>query len=141
MNDGRLWVSVRLRHPLMMPDLISSGMGIEPDVVSPVGGQRVTRGGKRLEGCYPETYWAFRLEDRSDANLDDALKSANQWLTSREGFVHDFVRSGGSVEYFVTVEPVDRMAFVLTPALLQDCVRFHATLSVEVLLPFSEDEQ
>ena len=133
MNAGELSISVRLRHPGMMPEAITLAMGVEPSVAHPVGGQRMTPSGSALPGSYSETYWAFGLEDRSDADLDEAIANANRWVQRREAFVVDFVRSGGSLEYYVTVESVDRLAFVFDHDRLADCVRFQATIAVKVL--------
>lgn len=133
MNAGELSISVRLRHPIMMPAAITSGVGVEPSVAHPVGGQRRTPSGRELNGQYAETYWALGLENRTDADLDEAIASANRWVQVREQFVVEFLRSGGSLEYFVTIDSVDRLAFVFGPERLADCVRFQAAIAVEVL--------
>ena len=135
MNAGELSISVRLRHPVMEPEAITSAMGVEPGVAHPVGGKRMTPIGRELSGHYSETYWAFGLEDRSDADLDDAIANANVWVQRRESFVVDFVRSGGSLEYYVTIESTDRLAFVFGHDRLAECVRFQAAIAVEVLRP------
>ena len=125
-------MSVRLRHPSMPPEVITSSMGIEPVAAHAVGGQRMTPSGRELGGQYAETYWACELGDRTDSDFGEAINTANVWMHHRSAFVVDFVRSGGTVEYYVSVTCKGRLAAELTPSVLAQCVQFGAKLSLEV---------
>ena len=132
MNKESLSMSVRLRHPSMPPDVITSSMGVEPVAAHPVGGQRISPSGRELGGQYAETYWAYKIGDRADSDLGDAIAAANAWMQHRSAFVTDFVRSGGAVEYYVSVTCKGRLATELTQSVLAQCVQLGAKLSLEV---------
>jgi hypothetical protein len=85
-----------------------------------------------LGGQYAETYWACKLSDRTDSDLGDAIDAANEWMQHRSVFVADFLRSGGTVEYYVSVTCKGRLAVELAPSALAKCVQFGAKLSLEV---------
>jgi hypothetical protein len=132
MNHGALSLSVRLRHPSISPDAITTAMGVEPIAAHAVGHPRRTPAGKRLEGVYTETYWACDLCERTDAELADALTYANEWLINREAFVSGIVKSGGTVEYYVSISSKDRIALELTPQLLANCAQLGLLVGVEI---------
>jgi hypothetical protein len=135
MNQGSLSLSVRLRHPSMVPDVISAAMGVDPIAMHAAGESRRSPSGKDLGGRYTETYWVYKLDDRNDADLGEAIKVANEWMRHRSKFMADFTQAGGAVEYYVSVTAKGRLATELSPSVLAQCVQFGVQLSVEV---FSE---
>ena len=111
-------------------------MGVEPDVAWAVGDQKRPRrrlDGTVLGGLQEETYWAYGLVERADAELVDAITAANRWLEQRSAFVGDFLRSGGDVDYYVTVYSKDRLAAEVSLDVLAACVRLGVRLGVEIL--------
>jgi hypothetical protein len=139
-NTGEIFMSVRLYHPWMMPDVITASMGVEPSVLHPVGGQRRTPNGywpRNADGServseYEETHWASATMTRPDADVGAAIASTNAWVAERSTFVTDFLRSGGRLDYYLTVSCTDSLATELSPDTLAKCVQFGATISLEV---------
>lgn len=132
MNQGSLSLSVRLRHPSMSPSAISASMMVHPDAMHAAGEDRRSPTGRLLEGQYVETYWVYKLDDREDADIGEAIRTANEWMALRAAFLVDFVRSGGSSEYYLTVTANDRMAIELAPSIHASCVKFGTRLSIEI---------
>lgn len=132
MNQGSLSLSVRLRHPSMAPGVISVAMGADPIAMHAAGESRRTPSGRDIDGKYAETYWVYRLDDRNDADLGEAIKVANEWMRLRSTFMGDFTQTGGAVEYYVSVTAKGRLAVELSPSLLAQCAQLGAQISVEV---------
>jgi hypothetical protein len=116
----------------MTPDVISASMAANPAAAHAAGTSRQSPTGRTLPGEYVETYWVYRLEDRDDADLGEAIKVANEWMCHRSNFITDFIQAGGTVEYYVSVTAKGRLATELPPSVLAQCVQFGAQLSVEV---------
>jgi hypothetical protein len=132
MNQGSLSLSIRLRHPSMAPNVISAAMGVDPIAMHAAGEARRSPLGRGLSGQYAETYWAYKLVDRNDADLSEAIRSANDWMCHRTKFVADFTQAGGITEYYVSVAAKGRLATELSPSMLAQCAQFQVQLSIEV---------
>ncbi len=132
MNMESLTLSVRLRHPTMSPELISSSMGVDAVAAHAVGNQRMSPSGRKLGDFYNENYWAYRLVDRTDSDIAGAIEEANSWMHMRLDFITDFVRSGGTVEYYVSVSSSRRLAVEFSTTLLEQCNQLRANLSFEI---------
>lgn len=44
-------------HPTMHPDIITKNLELKPQIIHPVGEQRIASNGKLLSGKYPDTRW------------------------------------------------------------------------------------
>jgi hypothetical protein len=132
MSQESITLSVRLRHASMPLDTISASMGVQPTAMHAAGDSRRTRTGRELGGLHAETYWAFELLQRMDSKLERAIADANAWLVQREGFLHGFSRSGGSIEYYTSVSCNTRFPFELPPDLLGACAGLGVCLSIEI---------
>lgn len=128
-----LSLSIRIRHPSIAPELVSSRMKVKPTASHAVGSPRKTPSGKLLGGNYAETHWVFRLVDRDDTELGKAIELANEWLTIRTEHVEAIVNSGGAVELYITVSSPGTLAAELPAELLIRCAALRLSISVEVL--------
>jgi hypothetical protein len=79
-----------------------------------------------------ETYWACELGGRTDSDFGEAINTANIWMHHRSAFVADFVQSGGTAEYYISVTCKDRLVTELSPTVLAQCVQLGVKLSLEV---------
>jgi len=102
-NDiKRYEVSLRLRHPTMDPDEISSSLDLKPRITWRSGEQRRTSTGLVLEGSYDQSYWVGSLPvDSSQQSLIDTLELYLRNLESRAEFMRAFHDTGGNAEFFV----------------------------------------
>jgi hypothetical protein len=132
MHKESLSISVRFRHPSMSPNDITLSLGVEPAAAHPVGGARKSPSGRELGGQFVETYWAYKLCDRSNSDVSEAIGMANAWMQLRSAFVAEFARSGGTMEYYISVTCNGRLAAELTPSLLAQCGQLEVKLSLEV---------
>ena len=132
MNEGSLSLSVRLWHPSMDPRLISAAMGVDPVAIHAAGQPRKSPSGTSLGGEYAQTYWAYKLADRKDADFARAIEFANTWLSQRSTFISELSKSGGRMEYFVTIATNDRLAAELSPFIIGECARLGVQVSIEV---------
>jgi hypothetical protein len=117
----------------MMPDDLSELFGGRPNVAHAIGAPRITPTGRLIGGSYPETYCVYRLRDRPDADISAAVDSANQWLLKKKRNADAFVKSGGTLEYYITLESDDRLATTLRSEVLGFCVKYNVTISLEIL--------
>jgi hypothetical protein len=116
----------------MALDVITSAMKVNPTAKHAVGADRRTPAGRELGGQYAETYWAYKLLERDDANLEEAIGAATNWLNSRSTFVADFAQSGGRVDVYVTASEKGTFATELSQSTLTACVRLGVNLSLEI---------
>ncbi|TJZ77339.1 hypothetical protein [Chitiniphilus eburneus] len=132
--EGALLISIRLMHKNSSVEAISRGMREQPTGSHEAGKPRFTPKGKRLNGFYTETHWFYRLEGRDDSNVDLAVEAANLWLEERGDFVKEFVCSGGTVDYYITLGAGRFCAFELPLNLINKCAELGVSLGVEVFL-------
>ena len=99
MRENRYGYSVRLslrvRHPSISPEAISTGFKLAPTTQWQVGSE--VSGGRTKDS----TYWIASLDIPSDDGLYESLKFAAGRLRTQEAFVAELVRTGGSCELFV----------------------------------------
>ena len=76
-------------------------MVVDPIATHAAGESRRSPSGRDLSGQYAETYWVYKLDDRNDADLGEAIKAANDWMRHQSEFMADFTQAGGAVEYCV----------------------------------------
>ena len=118
-------VSIRIWHPSINPELISSGLGIEPDHCHEAGARRRTPRGDLLGGTYPESYWCanpFGIRDYSslDNIAEEVLQDSIVLLKPKREFLQSLVKGGGRVSVDVGSHGDRNYALELSPLLLSD---------------------
>lgn len=93
-------ISIRIRHPRLTTDEITSIMKSEPDAAHPVGQPRATPTGRALEGRYPESYWLKRV-DATNLHLLDAIENALKIFRAVPEASLQITREGGRIELFI----------------------------------------
>jgi hypothetical protein len=102
-GSSRFKVSLRLWHPSLNPDEITSALRLEPTRAWKAGESRKTPEGKSLPGVFPQTYWYANIcEGRTppqelSAELDQILDR----LMPSQSFFKRFKAEGGRSEFFV----------------------------------------
>jgi hypothetical protein len=103
MANSRFKVSLRICHPSMDPDRISSIMGMTPRFSWKAGDRRKSRRGTDLPGARKETYWCAELCEFSSpprkfaAELDKVLDK----LQGHRDFLLEVRKQGGRCEFFI----------------------------------------
>ena len=130
-------VSVRIRHPSIDPDEITSALGLEPQHSWQAGEARRTAQGLPLEGSYRETYWTAEFREL-DAGLrgvvatETVLLQAVVQLRRSQPFLARLQSDGGNVELVVQVLSSSEFRFALSPELLSMISRIGVSLVLDV---------
>jgi hypothetical protein len=101
MNPFRYSISLRLRHPSMDPEAISTALGETPRFSWKAGDRRRTPAGQVLEGLNDTTYWCSESIDGDGFELVYTIGSNLESLESHRSFLTDFCSTGGELEYFI----------------------------------------
>lgn len=91
-------IRLRLRHPKMDPDSISSALEMQPSHTSKAGQQRMTPEGKLLRGVYRETRWSTLFAEGGGFDLVETLTSHLTELEKRKTFLAELYSTGGHIE-------------------------------------------
>lgn len=102
MNRPKVSVALRVFHPDIAPERVSSALGISPQHAWKAGEPRKTPKGEPLPGVYPSSYWSFRRDVKEDAALDEFLASWLRELGPHASLLQGISSSGGRVEFYVT---------------------------------------
>ena len=108
-------------------------MAAVPTVAHSFGAPRRGPSGRDLGGFYTASYVVFRLADRADTDIRAAVEEANAWVGERSSSIAGFRKTGGSLEYYITVSTDDRVAAELGHEVLAQVVEFGASISLEIL--------
>lgn len=101
MNPFRYSISLRLRHPSMDPEKISTALGETPRFSWKAGERRRTPTGQSLEGLNDTTYWCSQSIDGKGFDLASTIGLNLESLESHRSFLTGFCSTGGEVEYFI----------------------------------------
>jgi hypothetical protein len=98
-------VTFRMWHPDIDPSMVSARLSLTPTRSWRVGESRKNPDGHLLGGQYDRTYWAATVErSAGDSDLESQLTTFLQRLDSHADFLHDIRRSGGEIEFFITLK-------------------------------------
>ena len=97
----RFKASLRLSHPSMDPNEISSSLGLTPQRAWRADQERSTPQGTPLQGVYEFTYWSTSIAESETSSLTDELEPWIDYLSDRASFLEHFSESGGEIEFFV----------------------------------------
>ena len=94
-------VSLRITHPVQLPEYFSSSLGLDPRYYWTVGQPRKTRKGEPLTGTYKETYWSYSFDVPEDSDLVGFLHGALSKLTQHKQLFEEIQSSGGNAGFFI----------------------------------------
>lgn len=94
-------VSLRLRHPKMNPDVISSELSLSSQFMYMARQRRKTPKGNLLSGFNKDSYWTCEMEYARGEGLADGLRASLSKLEKKSSFLKKFRATGGHAEFFI----------------------------------------
>ncbi|MGH8176141.1 MAG: DUF4279 domain-containing protein [Steroidobacter sp.] len=142
---GSISVSLRIRHPSIDPNEITSELGLTPDHAWACGEPRRSEGGLPLGGKRHDSYWTANLpgvslaqwqSSETDPKLTRAMLAAANDLPGSTGqvqmqlqimaqirrnrsFLERLISDGGEATFVIEMEAASGMSFRLDPALMR----------------------
>ena len=92
-------VDLRIWHPALDPDLVSSSLGFEPGISWRAGEPRRTPKGTHLGGVRSQGYWSanpfcYGWRESTDAQVEDAMEELVSLLEPHKDFLLKISQSG-----------------------------------------------
>jgi hypothetical protein len=132
MSDLLFSLSLRLWHPTLAAVDLTSRFDLEVEVSHSVNERRRTPKGTLLDGVYPQTYCCLSLKKSGKSRLDRHLNSWCEYLEKRISFLREFVRTGGKLEFYVSIFLDGDKGFEVNSALAQRICTLGLGFSVEI---------
>lgn len=123
-------VSLRITHPDIGSEKISSELGLVPKISYTVGDKKVTPKGGEIPGFRKETYWCHEFTIHEEP-LEIALAKFNKILAEKKEFLARISETGGCSEYFIGWFLSKNSGFVLKHDFLQDCSNLKINLTFD----------
>ena len=135
MNPFNYAFSLRVEHPSLRAEEISTGLGLEPSRSWSAGDPRLSPAATPLEGIHDSTYWTARLSEEEgvrDHALLNVLAAALERLEERKVFLDSIPATGGSLSVFLGLVGEGNFGISLPPDLLGRlaALRIHLELDV-----------
>ena len=116
-------VALRIWHPNIDPDLISSTLSLEAKHSAKAGTQRVTPRGQPLSGTHQESYWhsdPFKRGEyaSTDDLAEDVLAEVLNYLMPHKEFLLALLSQGARLHLQIVSFSMRNYAFELPPQLL-----------------------
>ena len=124
--------SLRIRHPSLGPDEISSRLGLTPHVSWKKGETRRTPAGSQLSGQNSDNYWCYKLPADEGSGLNEFLQSVAKTLSPNEDFLIRISDEGGTSEIYLGIDASNNAGDGIDWPTLHDLSRLRIKLSVEV---------
>ena len=129
-------ISLRAKHPkddlLFLTDLL----GMQPRTSWLAGESRCTPKGTELGGTRPNSYWVARLtEEETDSEtwqLEDFIEQSLEKLSPHSEILEKFVKSGGTLEFYVSLYGARNFSLIMPPNLLSRLGAAHIELQLDV---------
>ena len=101
MNGFEFSLSLRIEHPGMSPQDISTALSLTPRTSWCAGDPRRSPEGRVLDGRYPTTYWSCNLDHPPGESLSECLGRSAETLAPHAEFLRTIRSTGGRCEFFV----------------------------------------
>lgn len=127
-------VTLRVRHPDIDPQHITTALGIKPEWTWRAGEARRTRVGTPLSGVYRHTYWYAKLYEAEygEQHLAEALQELLDRFLPFKEFFQSIRNAGGHVEFFIGWTFYHNSGEVFEPELLARLAELQIALSLDV---------
>lgn len=137
MNDFDYSVSIRIRHPSIDPQKLTTMLGFAPQYSWRAGDRKPEGSGESGSATYRETYWLGRVpsvaaEAIPDLPLENAIMFALLHIQRVDAFWTELIASGGSARIIVEVFGGRDLTLDLSPGTLSMLARFGVAISVDV---------
>jgi hypothetical protein len=134
-NPYRFKLSLRAWHPRLTAAKVCQLIDLRPVISRSVGERRATPKGGLLQGVNSSTYCTFELAKGSDSRLPLALRDSNARLISRTRQIRGFLKSGGTLEYFIGIFTEGNSGLVLEPELIKQVGSLNIRLAFDIYPP------
>ena len=129
-------LDLRIWHPKLDPDAVSSTLGIEPKIAWRDGEPRKTPKGTALQGVRSGGYWSanpfsYGWQPSTDMQLEDALEELVSFLEPHREFLHELSQEG-TVRIWASTQSARNYALELTPKMLERLSLLGATFVHDV---------
>jgi hypothetical protein len=125
-------ISIRLWHPTLPAIDIISELALQVKFSNSVGQKKKTPKGEQLEGIYQETYCCFLFRTKTTEHLHKEFAAGCEHLEARASFMDNFLRTGGRLEFYVSIFLDGDRGFELDNLLLRRMDALGLGLSVEL---------
>jgi hypothetical protein len=132
MADPRLILSIRFWHPTLIAKDIIDNIEIKPYIVQSIGEKFVLMNGKVTNKTNKETYVVYDFIKTEDNDISTSITCANNCLLKSIYFINKFKKTGGRLNYYITVISGEKYDFILTPTIIKTCERIGVEISVEI---------
>jgi len=143
MSDYEFTVSLRIRHPSILPSRITEALGIEPQHSWKAGDARRGPAARDREGVYRESYWMGRLMDErqlssAQVSVESMLLQTLAQLRRSQSFLEQLSTEGGVAELSVILLARENFRLELSPdsLTLLGHLRLSVALDVQTAAPF-----
>src|SRR5262245_48618546 len=129
-------LDLRIWHPKLDPDTVTSTLGIQPQVAWRNGEPRKTPKGTVLQGIRSGGYWSanpfsYGWQSSTDMQLEDALEELVSFLEPHKEFLVELSREG-IVRIWASTQGNRNFALELSPRMLNRLSALGATLVHDV---------
>jgi Domain of unknown function (DUF4279) len=132
MNHFRYEISLRIKHPDVSPEEISTALSLTPSHSWKAGDMMRIPQDKLLKSKQGFSYWSCRFEEEADMTLSERLESLTSLLEERADFLGTIHRTGGTIEYFIGWFSGFNSGDVFSHGLLQRLAALHIDLALDV---------
>jgi hypothetical protein len=132
MNPYRFKLLLRAWHPRLTAAKVCQLIDLRPVVSRSIGERRATPKGRLLRGINSSTYCTFELAKGSDRRLTAALRDSNARLISRTREIRSFLKSGGTLEYFIGLFVKGNSGLVLEPELVKQAAKLEIRWAFDI---------
>lgn len=134
-SDYEMAASVRLWHPNIGCDYISTGLGMKPKLCNSVGLVRRAPDGRILNGVNSETFWLSQLDIDPNCEIDNCLSEVVETLQAKTSFFSEFFESGGRGDLSIGVFMNSNTGFELNAELVAKISKLGLALTFNLYLP------
>ena len=129
----RYSVTLRITHPELLPQLVTSELGLEPHRSWGVGEPRSTPTGSPLPGVRKDSFWSYQFVTPTDGELEQFLLSVVASLSAHADYFQHISSSGGRSELFVGFFMQSRnTGVVLSPQLQEACSALALAVALDI---------
>lgn len=137
MEPYRYCISLRISHPSIDPEEISSFLGLDPILKWKVGDKRVSPTGRTLSGLRSESFWVYEPHGDSKISsntqyIEDYLIILTTQLSQHKAFLTYIAESGGSIEYFIGIFSEYSIGSTFSAKLLKQISDLNIDLSFDI---------
>jgi hypothetical protein len=132
MYPARFVISLRITHPSMDPEDISTQLHLKASIKRKVGLRRTTPAGTLLAGTNDATFCVFELDAKTRGHLDTSLNALTKKLFRLKPFLQKIRSTGGSIEYFIGLFVKKNTGIMLGKSLMTQLVDLGIDLSLDI---------